>query len=486
MTNLRDAIDFYHSLLDDEIGRESQGQMNHQLHRRELFFGDRPLCTVLRPRFLTPEHYRLLQTAIRAIMPAFGKAHRAALGDAKFRAQFRLSDWEEKLIQVDPGFPAPSPTARMDTFFAPHPLSPSPVEHPERSAAKSKGRQERGEGWPQAGEGGEATLRFTEYNAETPAAPAYNDILSEVFYSLPIMRAFERHYEVRPLPGRHHVLHALLDAYQHWGGRDRPRIAILDWREVPTYSEFVLFQEYFEAQGFECIIADPREFEYRDGQLLADGILPINLIYKRVLISELVQRCGLDHAVIRAVSEHAACMVNPFRCKILHKKTSLAVLSDEANRHLFTADEARAIDAYVPWTRTVAERRTAFEGKEIDLLPFLSQRKDDFVLKPSDEYGGKGIVLGWEEDQAQWDAALRASLADPTIVQQRVPLPSEPYPSLVEGTVQVYDRMLDTNPYIWYGDYMSGCLTRLSTAALLNVTAGGGSTVPTFIVEKRE
>jgi hypothetical protein len=469
MTNLREAIDFYHSLLDDETGRESQGQLNHQLHRRELFFGDRPLCTVLRPRFLTPEQYRQLQSAIRAVMPAFAKAHQAALADPKFRAQFRLTDWEEKLIQIDPGFPAPSPTARMDTFFAPRPpssLSPAP------------GRGE--------GAGGEGTLHFTEYNAETPAAPAYNDILSEVFYSLPIMRAFEQHYEVRPLPGRHHVLHALLDAYQRWGGRERPRIAILDWREVPTYSEFVLFQNYFEEQGYECIIADPREFEYRDGQLLADGILPINLIYKRVLISELVQRCGLDHAVIRAVSDHAVCMVNPFRCKILHKKTSLAVLSDEANRHLFTADEARAIDTYIPWTRTIAEHRTAFEGREIDLLPFLSQHKDDFVLKPSDEYGGKGIVLGWEADQAQWDATLRAALADPHIVQQRVTLPSEPYPSLIEGRVQIYDRMLDTNPYIWYGDYMSGCLTRLSTAALLNVTAGGGSTVPTFIVEKRD
>ncbi len=450
MTNLRDAIDFYHSLLDDETGRQSQGQLNHQLHRRELFFGDRPLCTVLRPRFLTPEQYRQLQSAIRAVMPAFSKAYHAALADSAFRAQFRLTGWEEKLIQVDPGFPAPSPTARMDTFFT------------------------------------ESALRFTEYNAETPAAPAYNDILSEVFYSLPIMRAFEQHYEVRLLPGRHHVLHALLDAYHNGGGRDRPRIAILDWREVPTYSEFVLFQEYFESQGYECIIADPREFEYRNGQLLADGILPINLIYKRVLISELVQRCGLDHAVIRAVSDHAACMVNPFRCKILHKKTSLAVLSDEANRGLFTADEARAIDTYIPWTRTVAERRTLFQGREIDLLPFLSQHKDDFVLKPSDEYGGKGIVLGWEVDQAQWDAALRAALTDPHIGQQRVTLPSEPYPSLVEGRVQIYDRMLDTNPYIWYGDYMSGCLTRLSTAALLNVTAGGGSTVPTFVIEKRE
>jgi hypothetical protein len=28
-------------------------------------------------------------------------------------------------------------------------------------------------------------------------------------------------------------------------------------------------------------------------------------------------------------------------------------------------------------------------------------------------------------------------------------------------------------------------LCRLSTAALLNVTAGGGSTVPTFVIEKR-
>ena len=47
------------------------------------------------------------------------------------------------------------------------------------------------------------------------------------------------------------------------------------------------------------------------------------------------------------------------------------------------------------------------------------------------------------------------------------------------------DRMLDTAPFVCHGDYVDGCLTRLSTAALLNVTAGGGSTVPTFVVERR-
>jgi hypothetical protein len=450
MTDLAQAIETYNALLDNELGQASQAQLNDQLHRRELFFGERPLCTVLRPRFLTPGQYDLLRHAIAAVMPAFARLHAAALADPDLRAHFGLADWEEHLLETDPGFAASSPTARMDSFFT----------------------------------GDE--LWFTEYNAETPAAPAYCDVLAEVFLGLPIMQRFERQYELRPLPGRHQVLAGLLRAYEQWGGREKPRIAILDWREVPTYSEFVLFQDYFRSQGFECLIADPRQFEYRNGVLVADGITPIQLIYKRVLISELVEREGLDHPVIRAVRDGAACMVNPFRCKILHKKASLAILSDEAHRDLFSAEQARSIDQFIPWTRIVSDRRTTYQGQPIDLLPFLADHRQDFVLKPNDEYGGKGIVLGWDVSADEWAAGLQTALSEPHIVQRRVPVPAEPYPSLVGGRVEILDRMLDTNPFVWQDQYASGCLTRLSTAALLNVTAGGGSSVPTFVVEKRE
>jgi hypothetical protein len=247
----------------------------------------------------------------------------------------------------------------------------------------------------------------------------------------------------------------------------------------------MLFQDYFSSQDFECVIADPRQLEYRNGQLLVDGINPIHLIYKRVLLSELVNREGIDHPVIRAVREHAVCMVNPFSCKVLHKKSSFAVLSDEANEDLFSLEEQEAIKNYIPWTRIVTERYTSYKGQEIDLLPYLSRNKDVFVLKPNDEYGGKGIILGWETEQSQWESDLRTALAEPYIVQQRIPVPTEPYPSLVEGRVQIYDRWIDTNPYIWYGEFVSGCLTRLSTEELLNVTAGGGSAVPTFVVGRR-
>ncbi len=448
---LREAILNYHELLTDELAADSQAQLDDQLRRRGLFFGPRPLCNVLRPRFMTPEQYRFLQTRVGSVLRAFSTAYQAALESRTIRAQFGLTEWEEELIHDDPGFSAPSPTSRVDTFFVTE-------------------------------QGG---LRLTEYNAETPAAPAYNDVLTEAFFGLPIMREYLRKHEVRPLFARHNMMHALVDSYQQWAGRrEAPSIAILDWREVPTYSEFVLFADYYQSQGLNCVIADPREVEYRDGKLYA-GETHITLIYKRVLISELVERGGLDHPVIRAVRDRAVCMVNPFRCKLLHKKASLAVLSDERNADLFSKDELQAIAAHIPWTRRVEERRTLYKDQPVDLIPFILEQRERLVLKANDEYGGKGIYLGWQTDPADWERAVLLALSEPFVVQERVAIPSEAFPSLVDGKLEYMDRILDTAPFIWYGAYMDGCLTRVSTEALVNVTAGGGSTVPTFLVDKR-
>ena len=450
--SLREAIESYHDLLNDELAEASQAQLDDQQRRRRLFFGQRPLCTVLRPRFMTPEQYHFLQSRIHVLLQAFDKIYQVAIEDTAFRAQFGLLDWEDQLVQHDPGYRNPSPTSRVDTFFV----------------------TERG------------GLRLTEYNAETPAGAGYNDALTEIFYGLPIMREFLRHFEVRPLPARHSILHAMRDAYQQWAGnrREAPRIAILDWREVPSYSEFLLFEDYFRSQGLQCIIADPRELEYHNGRLMA-GNFTITLIYKRVLLSELIERSGFDQPVVRAVLDGNVCMVNPFRCKILHKKASLAVLCDERNANLFTPKELEAIHAHIPWTAQVEDRYTEYHGQKIDLIPFILQHRENLVLKPNDEYGGKCIAMGWETDSAGWEQAIQTALTEPYIVQERVAVPSEPYPSLIGGHVQLIDRMMDSNPFVFYGDYVDGCLTRLSTESLLNVTAGAGSTVATFLVEKR-
>jgi uncharacterized circularly permuted ATP-grasp superfamily protein len=188
---------------------------------------------------------------------------------------------------------------------------------------------------------------------------------------------------------------------------------------------------------------------------------------------------------VRAVRERAVVMVNPFRCKVLHKKASLAVLSDERNAGLFDTAMQATIARHVPWTRVVEDRRTAIDGAEVDLLPFLAANRQRFVLKPNDDYGGTGIVLGWEVSDAEWTNALGRALESPHIVQERIHLPEEPFPTWVDGRLDVSDRIVDTAPYVFGGAWVDGCLSRISTATLVNVTAGGGSTVPTFVVSPR-
>ena len=453
---LAQAIGHYHELLNDEVAGECQATLEAELRRRGLFFGGRALCTVLRPRFFTPEQYRFLRDRCALLLRAFDRIYHAARANGPLRRQFGLVEWEEALMERDPGFAEPSPVSRIDAFYLPE----------------------------------DAVFHLTEYNAETPAGAAYGDALADAFLALPVMRSFLRKFDVRPLPARHDVLHALLDAYAQWrqaNGAKRPmvpRIAILDWKEVPTYNEFLLWVDYFHARGLEARIVDPRDTQLEAGRLTADG-QPIDLIYKRVLISELVEQGGREHAVIRAVQSGAVCMVNPFRCKLLHKKASLAVLSDERNVGLFSDVECQAIAAHIPWTRVVEERKTRYRERTVDLVPFIIEQRQRLVLKPNDAYGGAGIVLGWEVDATAWERAVRLALTEPFVVQERVPIPSEAYPSVVDGRVLFAERILDTAPFAYQGTHVDGCMSRLSTAALVNVTAGGGSQTPTFLVEAR-
>lgn len=448
----RDPIVAWHELLDQGLAAETDGWLAARQHGCGMAFGDRPLCTVLRPRFLTPAAYHELRTMADSLLGALTTAGEAALADRQFRAAFRLTDWEETLIARIPRLPALLPFARLDAFVDPDTGIP----------------------------------RLTECNGETPAGTGYADTLSEIFLAAPPMHRFAREWTVRPLPGMPHLLGVLLDAWHAFGGGNNPpSIAIIDWDDVPTVSEFRLCAAYFEKMGVPCRITTPEALSY-DGVVLRDHDgTPITLVYKRVLLHELVERSGTEHPLLRAVADGVTCMVNPVHGKPLHKKAALAVLTDERHAALFSAAEQRAIRRHIPWTRVVEERTTEIDGATIDLLPWAAGHRDRLVLKPNDDYGGSGIVLGWEVDQAAWEAALRRALTEPYIVQQRIALPEEPFPAMAGGTVVFDRRIVDVAPFCWQGRYSDSCLTRISTSTLVNVTAGGGSTVPTFVVEPR-
>jgi uncharacterized circularly permuted ATP-grasp superfamily protein len=174
--------------------------------------------------------------------------------------------------------------------------------------------------------------------------------------------------------------------------------------------------------------------------------------------------------------------VNPFRCKPIHKKAIFAVLTDESLQARFTDGQRAAIAAHVPWTRRVREQKDTKDGRSIDLPRYIRENRDRLVLKPNDEYGGKGVFIGWESSPAEWEQALLTALRSSYVVQQRVELLRQTFPELAPD-LRFRDFVVDLDPYVFDGE-VEGFLTRLSGTSLANVTSGGGQ-VPAFLVEPR-
>ena len=452
MSFIGDAIQAYHALLDDDTAREMKTLLDEAQRREGLYFGTRPIVTVLRPHFLTVPHFQMLREACQAVAVASRQVIEYALTQPALKRRLAFTPGEQALMDIDPGYREWSVSARLDAFLD--------------SETNS--------------------LQFIEYNAESPAAIAYGDVITEIFFDLPLMRTFAERYTVHPLPARPRMIQALLDAYREWGGTDQPRVAIVDWKGVPTHSEFVLFQRYFTERGIESLICAPEDLRYQGGTLYADG-QPVDLVYKRVLTSEFLERLGddaLEHPLVQALRDHKVCIANNFRAKLLHKKSIFALLSDEAVMSAAgVAPAQRALlDRHIPWTRYVEPGHTTFQGQEVDLLPFIRAERDRLVLKPNDDYGGKGVKIGWETEAEVWEQDIAAACEEPYVVQERVHIAYEDYPTWRGDHLEIARRLVDTDPFL-FGSEVQGCLTRLSSVTLLNVTAGGGSTVPTMVLE---
>ena len=273
----------------------------------------------------------------------------------------------------------------------------------------------------------------------------------------------------------------LIECYKTWGGIDKPVIGIVDYEGLPTRHEFEIFRRFFNSRGYQCVVADPRKLDYNGERLSYEG-QTINLVYRRLLTTEFLERFDACKPVWEAYRDRKICMVNNFRAKYLHKKAIFALITDPVYQDGMTPEQLFAVYTHVPWTRRVADTRTTdVEGRNIELLDWIRKNRRQLVMKPNDEYGGKGIFVGWEMNDDDWDKAIQTSLESFYLVQNKVEVSREVYPTWDGKTVHWAEYSVDLDPFIFKGE-VEGLLTRLSATALCNVTAGGG-VVPTFVLD---
>src|SRR4029453_12994936 len=195
----------YHDLLtsDNTLAPSVFEQLHSSMRTNRLVYGDRPISVALRPHFLEQSQFEVYRGAAELIASALEKIAAAAVQLPALMTKLGLTDAEQKVALVDPGFTRATVTTRLDGFV--------------------HGQE----------------IKFVEYNAENPSSLSDQEGLNRLLFKLPAMWVFAHSPGLRQFCPVKALLEALLATYWEWGGKDIPRVAIIDWHDVPTANEFV-------------------------------------------------------------------------------------------------------------------------------------------------------------------------------------------------------------------------------------------------------
>jgi hypothetical protein len=396
-------------------------------------YGEGPVCVHRTPHFvdraaltrwarILPRFHRIVRHARAALLADLDREHDSLA--ARIGVDAQAIAW----ARIDPGFQSVAPLARIDAFCA--------GGHP----------------W------------FVELNAESPAGMGYADALSGVFTADP---AYAPTGSLRAFDTCAALVATVRDIAREWGHRHRRlTVAIVDRLSVPTAPEFLLIRDRFRRAGLVAELVEPGDLRF-DGDALTAGDLRIDVVFRRLLVSDLRARPDEGAALLAAYRAGRVCMINSLRTALLHGKGLFALLHDPTFP-LAEADRA-FIQRHVPWTGLLL-------GVGGDALREQALRApEQWVLKPLDGHGGQGVVLGWATPAAAWARAVAE--ADHHVLQRRLPEERDVFYDVRAGVRQ--ERLVDLGPFLARGR-LAGFLCRVSDGPLANVTSGA-SQVPVFV-----
>ena len=420
--------------------------LNDFLIRQQCTFKGEPMPTLLKPNFISAQQTKTLIHAVETMSRALNKFILLYMENEQVRSIMKFSDRENDLFSIDPGYSKPLVISRLDAFLK------------------------------------DCSLKFLEFNCDSPAGIAYADVLEDGFRELFREYPFLEEWEIGFTRRQDMLLSSLLECYGEFKAKsktlpDRPVIAIVDWDDVSTYSEFGLHVKHFAANGYETVICSPQKFSVKDAKAYA-GDREVHLVYRRVITRELLNRWDEVNDFVKSIREGMVCCCNSFRSYIVGNKKVLSVITDPRFQHIYSEDELDLIRKTIPWTKILADTEVNFGDRKVSLKTFTRDHKDLLVLKPANMYGGTDVYIGHEADQETWENVLEEHITDESwVVQEYVDIPTDYYPK-IDRSLTIEKKYVNINPFALLEKY-SGTITRVSDSSVINVSAGGGL-VPTL------
>ncbi len=431
----------FRKLLDSagERGPDAAAQMaemNEKMLKKNFTMQGKPFPTFLRPLFVHRSTMDYLVKTTNNVMSALEKVVELYFENPEYEKYFEMDPLDKELAKIDPRYPRREIQARLDAFVY-----------------------------------DDGSVKFLEFNCDSPSGMGWHDQLIGLFRELPVIRELQGKFtaEFRALlPPFFQMLKA---KNRQFGNPEDIPFAIVCKRDSTIRYDVDLIVEHInEKEGHQAIFADPRDFEY-DGERLTLNGTPIGLIY-RDAIQDFTDYMDDVQPVMNALKDGKVCFINPFASRVGGLKCVLWFMTDEKTQHLFTREEVKTIRESIPWTRFMKDEKTLYKGETIDLREYVRSHKDMFVLKPNGGYGGYNVTIGTEVDQNHWDKVVEATQNESWVVQELLDIPSETFPSL-EPDLTWKPKNVNINFFAFDGQFGGG-FVRISEGAIINIHQGGG------------
>jgi hypothetical protein len=349
----------------------------------DLKYGRLPLAIAGEPYFIDSKTRDFFKNTLESLQNLVEKVTSLFI-NGQFRDVLTFDRRLLDLILANPGYSRACPVTRWDSFF----------------------------------EGG-SNLKFLELNTDGTSGMAYIEELERLYLSL-------FHPEkVAPCHFKEKILETLLTCYQGFASKKtgKPRIAIVDWEDVSTRSEQEYLRKFFNDEGYEAILADPRSLTY-DGRHLRHKDFQIDLIYRRVVTGEYMARLNEVEAMTQAYMDQNVCVAGSFRSQIGFDKRIFEILSSEEYDAFFTPAENDLRKRHIPWTRVLKARTVQYKGQKLSIPEDLTALRHEFVIKPPDLNRGQGVIIGDEVTSDIWEQKIIEGVKEGCIVQERLKVPA--------------------------------------------------------------
>lgn len=341
--------------LDKEAHAKSAQKEIAYINQSTAKYHGRCVSTLYVPKLFTEEDISNFKQLVQELYGIFDKVILHYREDAAYRRLFGFSEQLEKLILRSPKYESWIPIARIDIFY--------------NEETKD--------------------FKFCEFNTDGSSAMNEDRELNIALKETLGYQELSQEFQINTFELFDSWAGTSLRIYRETEGAvGQPHIAIVDFMESATDNEFEIFAESYRKCGMECEICEIRNLKYRGGRLYGESGKAIDMIYRRAVTGDIMKHYDEVLDFVQAVKEEAVCLIGDFTTQIVHNKVLYQILHHPMTQAFLTEEENSYVKAHVPYTALMTA----------DYLPYedIIKKKDQWILKPLDSYGSKGVFAGVE------------------------------------------------------------------------------------------